>query len=517
MATNFLFIIADQLRADHTGFGGNATVKTPHLDALAARATQFDRAFVANPICMPNRSSILTGRLPSVHGTRFNGIPLDRAAQTFVRQLRDHGYDTAHIGKAHYQNLGDGPDDLVERMFDVPGDSLVDPHPEGWDDFELHARHRRERVDMPADYYGFGHTELLTHHSDLCAGHYFHWVRDQGVDLTALQGRDHALARYDDWSQVYQTAIPEALYPTNYVRDRANAYLEGRAGAAEPFFLHVSFPDPHHPFTPPGRYYDLYDPADIPLPATFDDPHTHSMPHYRAMLARKGQAPKMWVAAFAPSEDQYRHAAAAEYGMISMIDDAIGDILATLTRTGQANDTVIVFTSDHGDMFGDHGMMLKAAMHYDGCLRVPLLIARPGQSGARASSLASSMDLPQTLLDQAGVPAFHGMQGVSLSPVLQDPAATVRDHVLVEEDEMFDMLQIGAPFRARTLITDDARLTRYQSTPQFELFDRRADPDEMTNLAGTDDAAALTAHMTERLADALMAAADTSPKPTHLA
>ena len=112
MKPNVVFIIADQLRADHVGFGGNPIVKTPHLDALADRAMRFDRAYVANPICMPNRSTILTGRMPSVHGTRFNGIALDLAAHTFVREMANQGYQTALVGKAHFQNFGDGPEDL---------------------------------------------------------------------------------------------------------------------------------------------------------------------------------------------------------------------------------------------------------------------------------------------------------------------------------------------------------------------------------------------------------------------
>jgi arylsulfatase A-like enzyme len=517
MQPNFVFIIADQLRADHTGFGGNTIVRTPHLDALASRSVQFDQAFVANPICMPNRSSILTGRMPSVHGTRFNGIPLDKSAHTFVRELKSHGYQTAHIGKAHYQNLGDGPTNLVDEIFKTPGDAWSSPHPIGWDEYELHERHRRERVEMPPDFYGFEHTELVTHHSDLCAGHYYHWAKDKGFELDPLQGPGNALSSYADWAQVYQTAVPEEIYPTRFVAERTCDYLKSAGESSKPFILHTSFPDPHHPFTPPGRYYEMYDPADVPLPATFNDPHTDSMPHYQFMSSRRGKTPRMWVAAFAPSEDQFRHAAAAAYGMISMIDDAVGEILATLDATGLRDNTVVVFTSDHGDMFGDHGMILKGAMHYDGCVRVPLLIDAPGARQARTSSLACSIDLPHTLLGLAGVPEYHGMQGVSLEPLLSDPDAEVRDHVLIEEDEMFDMLFIGHPFRGRTLITPDARLSIYAHTEDGEMFDRHNDPTEMTNLFKKSGHEAQQAELTDLLARTLMDTADTSPKPTRMA
>ncbi|MCZ6616557.1 MAG: sulfatase-like hydrolase/transferase [Gammaproteobacteria bacterium] len=514
---NFLFIIADQLRADHVGFGGNSVVQTPNIDDLAARATQFNRAYVANPICMPNRASILTGRMPSVHGTRFNGIPLDRSAHTFVRELHNNGYHTGHIGKAHYQNLGDGPSGIVDKLFPVPGDALTSPHPDGWDQFEMHEAHQNAYVEMPPDYYGFQHTELLTHHSDLCAGHYYHWVKERGYDLRKLQGPANAKRRYDQWQQVYQTALPEEIYPTRYVADRSCRYLEDMVGSGNPFFLHVSFPDPHHPFTPPGKYYDMYEPASIDLPATFYDPHEASMPHYRFMTRRRGKIPKMWVAAFSPTEDQFRHAAAAEYGMISLIDHAVGQILATLDATGLAENTIVIFTSDHGDMFGDHGIMLKGAMHYEGAIRIPLLIARPEQAALQTEGLAGSLDLAQTLLELAGVPEYHGLQGVSLVPMLDDADVRVRTQVLIEEDEMFDMMLVGHPFRARTLITENERLSIYQHIEQGELFDLSEDPGELHN-AWTDPSRRTNRNdLTEQLARELMNMADTSPKPTHMA
>lgn len=183
---NFLFIVTDQHRADHTGFGGNEVVQTPNLDALAARSVRFDRAYVANPICMPNRSTIMTGRLPSVHGTRQNGIPLDWQVNTFVRELGSAGYRTALVGKGHLQNMGHGVG--MEHFFPVPGDAVASPYPKDWDSLELDERHRRERVDFPEDFYGFGHVDLTVEHGDRCSGHYYQWLLEQGVDPEKLQG-----------------------------------------------------------------------------------------------------------------------------------------------------------------------------------------------------------------------------------------------------------------------------------------------------------------------------------------
>jgi arylsulfatase A-like enzyme len=515
---NFLFIITDQHRPDHTGFGGNPLLRTPHLDSIAARATRFERAFVANPICMPNRSTILTGRLPSVHGTRFNGIPLDWSAQTFVRELREAGYRTRHVGKLHLQNLGDGGGVAQAAMRSWrPGDSLRSPHPAGWDRYEDQTRHRGEHVKMPGDYYGFEHVDLIVNHADYASGHYYQWLLEQGVDPTRLQGRENALPYEPEMKlQVWRTALPEELYPTHYVALRTVEQLEKLAGHDAPFFLHCSFPDPHHPFTPPGRYFELYDPADVPLPETWDDSHAHSLPHYRALLEARGEQ-NFLMAPFSPTETQYREAAAAEYGAIAMIDDAVGEILAALERLALAESTVIVFTSDHGDMFGDHAMMLKAGMHYEGCTRVPLLIATPGRSPAVSRSLASSLDLAQTLLELAGCAEYHGLQGQSLVPILDDSAAVVRDHVLVEEDEIFDLARLGRPLRMRTLLTERARLSLYQGTDAGELFDLERDPDELHNIFDLPEGRALRTDMTEKLARQLMAYADESPRPRSMA
>ncbi len=520
-----VLIITDQHRPDHTGFGGNPVVQTPNLDRLAGRGVIFDRAVVANPICMPNRSTILTGRMPSVHGVRFNGVALDWGANTFVRVLREAGYRTGHIGKAHYQNMGHAPG-LGDFFFPQPGDAVRPGWPEGWDTWEDLTRHRAGFVELPADWYGFDHVDLVVDHADRCGGHYYQWLLEQGVDPATIQGPENKLAAPEvGWDQIYQTGIPEELYPTTYVGMRAVAFIENAAarsagdGPVEPFFLQVSFPDPHHPFTPPGRFYDLYDPRSIPMPATFADPHERSNAAIRQMVQFRGrQAPNMPVAPFACSEEQYREAAAKEYGMITMIDGAVGEVLSALERTGVVNDTVVLFTSDHGDMFGDHGLMLKGGFHYRGCIEVPLLFAGPGIAvGARTDALVGSIDLPETILELCGARPYFGMQGVSFAPVLANPTLPGRERLLVEEDQVFDLLGTGRPLRMRTIVTPEARLTRYEGVDHGELFDLAADPGEMENRWNLDQSRSLQAAMTEHLVEELIRLADDAPKPTHLA
>jgi arylsulfatase A-like enzyme len=502
---NILWIIADQLRADHVGFGGNPIVRTPHLDALAARATVFDRAWVANPICMPNRCSMLTGRMPSAHGVVFNDRSLAWNANTFARELSRAGYRTALIGKSHIQHGLSR--NVVRAQRQAP--TLANPYPDGWDSLENPELYLEGSPSIP-DFYGFQHVEFAIGHADAVAGHHYQWAVQRGADPQLLHTEwgpgSPARARYAPWWQVYQPVLPEEFHSTTFVTEQTIAWLEQRRAqsggnpAPEPFFLQCSFPDPHHPFAPPGRWWDAYRPADMPEPATFDDPLTDAPAHLRVIRALKPS--KNPVQMFGPSRELVRHAMAAEFGLIEMMDQGIGRILTALERLGLADDTIVVFTSDHGEMFGDHGLMLKATMHYQQCLRVPLLIARPGGAAARTRALASSLDLAQTFLDLAGAAPFADMQGTSLVPVLHDPSGSVRDHAFVEED--FPLAQHGSPLplRTRTLVTDRYRYSRY-SSGDVELYDLEADPAELCNLANDPGYRSVRADVTEQLLDAM--------------
>jgi len=512
--------MTDQHRPDFTGFGGNSLVRTPYLDALAAQSTRFNKAYVSNPICMPNRSTIFTGRMPSLHGTRYNGIPLDPRARTFPRSLRDAGYRTAHIGKCHLQNMGSSPEQLARALPDLPPlDSRAENLPDGWDLYENVNRHMSEKVAMPDDYYGFAHVDLSVGHSDGCTGHYFHWARERGFDLADLRGAANAIEVSQPSHHVWRTSVPEEVYPTTYITERTQDYLNHHATtqSGSPFFAVCSYPDPHHPFTPPGKYYDMYDPADIPLPASFHDPHERSTPQYQRMKRKQGQPLKAHVNPFSPTEAEYREMAAKAYGMISMVDDAVGQIFQTLEETNLLDDTIVIFTSDHGDMFGDHGMMLKGAMHYDGCTRIPLLVKRPGHASGICESLVGSIDLAATILSLAGVEPYNGMQSHDLTPLLDNPSETLRETILIEEDQVHDMVHTGRSLRMRTLITDTARLTIYEGLNHGELFNRAEDPAEMHNLFGLPEAVRLQTDLMEKLAHEMMSLGDNSPRPTAFA
>lgn len=511
-------IMADQLAATMVGFGGSLVGSTPNLDALAARSMVFDRAYVAHPICMPSRSSIITGRYPSSHGARVNGIALRPDSNTFVRALRSAGYRTGLIGKSHIQDHGDGAGFVASMRPDqIDGDALIDDRE--WD----HVEKRHRRVDQEADtgdYYGFEHLELTIGHGDEVGGHHAAWARNHGADLEGLGGQDNALEYEPDCSaspipmHMWRTNLPEELHATTFVAERSAAFIHDASQETDPFFVQCSFPDPHHPFTPPGSWFDFYGAADFDLPDTFDDTHSASMPHLRQIVERRGEVAGPY-GAFAPNGEQWRGMAARAHGALRQLDEAVGMILDQLDSDGLTDDTVVVFCADHGEMFGDHGLMLKSAMQYDNVVRVPLTIAVPGSSAGRSSSLVSLVDIAPTLLEAAGAAGYWGLQGTSLMPVLSDPATAVRDAVLIEED--LDLY--GRPMglsRLRTIVTENGRLTVSEGGGG-ELFDFTADPGEMENRYDSADDSSMLDDMRSGLLDLMVSTADRSPFPAQFA
>lgn len=515
---NILLIITDQHRADHTGFGGNKILQTPNLDSIAARGVVFDKAYVANPICMPNRSSILTGVVPSAHGVRFNGVALDPSFDTFVKVLRDEGYKTSLIGKSHLQNMNDGANipDLIYK--DAPTrHTWHGPQNLGWDTHEIESRHREEFVEVPENFYGFDDIAFTTNHSDYCAGHYYQWLLEKGADPKAMQGLKNAKPYDGNWQQLWKTSVPEELYPTRYVAEQTVKRIEASAKGDAPFMIQCSFPDPHHPFTPPGKYFEMYDPEDIPLPETFEQDHSKSPRAFQEMIKRKGEQGFI-MAPFAPTADQFRDMAAKEYGMISMIDDAVGDILGALKSSGQLDNTIIIFTADHGDVFGDHGLMLKSQMHYEGVVRVPFVFAGPGITNGRTNSLVSSLDIGPTVIDLIEGEPLFGSQGKSLKSLLKEPQASHRDAIYIEEEQMFPDPETGRQMNFRSVITAEARLTVRNHHPLLgELYDFSTDPLEMDNLFSDESGKALRDEMMDRLVEQMMQHSTPLRRPTAMA
>ena len=525
---NFLFFITDQHRVDYLGCYGHPVLATPHIDSIARRGTRFTRFYVATPVCMPNRATLMTGRMPSVHGVRSNGCPLSLQSNTFVDALRAAGYATALIGKSHLQNFLDVPP-VLRRAPARPGDQLLDPGfaearkpigSEGGYDQE-HPRRWQSGRDfaMQLPFYGFEHVDLCTAHGDHVGGHYYVWLKAQRPDADALRERKNQLPHDYVCPQAYRTPIPEALYPTAYVADRSCEWLDRYAagGRDRPFFLMASFPDPHHPFTPPGRYWSMYRPQDMALPASF---HPGNRPLARPVawaLAQRegGKAVLTEQAAFAVDEREAREAMALSCGMIAMIDDAVGRVLARLTACGLADDTIVVFTSDHGDFLGDHRLLLKGPAHYDSITHVPLIWAEPGAQRERSCDLlAGTFDLAPTILDRARVQPYNGIQGVSLVSAMGEAgSAATRDSMVIEDDQQRPTLGYQTPPRLRTLVTRRWRMTIAHDDDWAELYDLANDPHEMDNLFEDPGHRGIRAELMEKLAYRQMELADRSPLP----
>ena len=510
---NVLFIITDQQRADHTGFMGNDIVQTPHLDALASRGMVFENAWVANPVCMPNRSSLMTGRMPTAHGVIFNDRSLEWGAATHVRQFREAGWRTALIGKSHLQHG-------LSRNSVVPVDrtATVDHgYSAGWDQLEDDEIFGTSAADAaapewPEDFYGFGHVELSIDHGARITGHHLLWALDRGAryeDLVVpMSSESPAKRRSDRWWQIYQPPYGEEFHSTNFVAEQTIAFIDDAVEANEPWYAWASFPDPHHPMTPPGQWYDRHDASEIELPPSIDDELTNAPDYLRRFQQVAAADQRGWVSPFGATDPELvREATAATYGAVEFIDDAVGRILESIDDHGDLDNTIVVFTSDHGDMMGDHGLMTKGFMPFRGTQQVNLVIDDPRRPAGRSASLASSIDLGPTLMDLCAVPVHDGVQGSSLAPTLDDPTVATRDHLLIEDDVGKSLSRlIRIPHRIRTLVADDGmKLTRY-GTGETMLFDLTNDPYELNELSHRDRARTTVAN--ERLLDAMIELTD---------
>ena len=503
---NFLVIMTDQHRWDHLGCYGNPDVRTPNIDGLAQSGLRVDGFHVSNPICQPNRACLATGQISTVNGCRQNGIPLALEALTYAEVLRSAGWRTGLVGKAHFQNVTNIP--APARKPAGQGEELPEHLRRAWSaqrDGQAYGHEARTLWStnpahaLPQPYYGFEHVRLCIGHGDTVEGHYTGWLKARHPDPDSLRGPANALPDpHMAVSQCWRTALPEALYPTAYVAEEAAAFIDGHDDDT-PFLLVMSFPDPHHPFTPPGRYADMYDPAGLTLPPSFSRPISarNDLPAALRRPYDMGDADPQSHWPWHVNEAAMRRILAFNYGAISFVDDAVGQVLALLAARGLDEDTVVVFMSDHGDYMGDHGTVLKMGLHYQSVVRVPFLWrdeARPELRGTRALQ-ASAIDFAPTILERAGLKVPVGMQGRDIF----GPDGG-RAPVLIEDPGIGVFADADARTAVVSLIDGGWRLSLFEETPGWgELYDLAGDPDENVNL--WDEPAAMP--MRVRMLDAL--------------
>ena len=530
---SFLFFITDQQRWDHVGYAGNAIVQTPNIDRIAEGGSWLSRFYVSSPTCMSNRATFMTGRIPRVNGVRYNGIPLDLDSVTFVDLLLAAGYRTALVGKSHLQGMTSEsakvPREVYPDGLRPPPDALAEARRTSYarDDYawEMSQEWARpghaENIRTP--FYGFEDVAFCLGHGDLVTGHYSAWLRKKAPDLDVQPGLAGARAVSEvRAAQVYLPAVPEDLYPTRFVQEETVAWLEGHAerGEGRPFFVQCSFPDPHHPFTPAGRYYGMYDADEVGLPPSFHTPTRDATPPLARLWDEyeRGTESTRWTYPFVTGERRARDMLAKTYGQITMIDDAVGAVLDTLQRVGLAENTVICFLSDHGEYLGDHGLMLKGPMQYQSIVRTPFAWRDPDPAYNRGhlEEMGSMLDLARTVLSRAGLQPYNGVQGVDLCPLFRGESA-MRDEVLVEYTTQYPYLGFDDLVTVSTLIDRRWRISVWQNRDWGELYDLSNDPHELTNLWNDPASARVRESLLIRRVHALQNHADTSPYPLSVA
>ena len=519
---SYILFITDQQRFDNLGCNGHPVLRTPHIDAMAAEGVNHKKFYVSSPVCMPNRASLVTCRMPSSHGVRSLGIPLSHDNVTFVDLLRAAGYDTALIGKSHLQTVTSWPvklDPPVERDgFEKPPADLAEAVRSDLDDarykYEQDSFYQTVSPDVPKPFYGFDeYISVLRHGFNTGGDHELH-LKQVAPDVLDLRSRDNQFPHDYSCPQAIRTKVPEEHYSTSYIADRACEWLAARKGNPAPFFLMVSFPDPHHPFTPPGKYWDMYKPEDMTVPAAYaaDD---WDPPEYvkiaerdRAADPSLGQRSGYSVAV---SEREAQEAQALTCGMIAMIDDAVGRVRDAVQDAGVADRTVQIYTSDHGDHLGDHRLLFKGAEQYDTLTHVPFIWSDPnGASGEETQELAQTHDIGTTILEHARIEPAIGMQG----QVMAVAGGKGRDTVHIQYETQRTQEAFGQRPRVHTVIRGRWRLSMYLGKCKNELFDLEVDPGELTNLWDDPGHAAVRAEMTELLAEMEIAVADRVPLPT---
>jgi arylsulfatase A-like enzyme len=473
---NILFICTDQQRYDALGCYGNRAIQTPAIDNLAADGVLFEQCYVQSPVCAPSRASLVTGQYPHNHGLWANGVGLPEHHSLFSKALAGNGYTCGMVGKMH-----------LSHCF---------------------AGRTEERRDDGYSYYKWAHDPSHTSPEN----DYHHWLSEKFPERF-----EEALAgglRVRHQAGTFDTMPTEAHY-SRWTSERAIEFLDQEHGSSDPFFLWVNFFDPHHPFVAPEEYLARYDPDTLPDPVGFAGELAIKPPIQQEASDESYAGFARGFSTYSPQE--IKQVIAAYYAMITLIDDEVKRILDRLESLGLDDDTIVIFTSDHGEMLGDHQLLLKGPMLYDCAVRVPLIMRWPGHLPAaeRRSDLVQWLDLTSTFTELAGLAPMPAAQGTSLLPLARgDAYAVPRDWALCE------YLNSGHPYDPPVymtmLRTGDFKLVVSHGEPATarartgELYNLATDPDELVNLWDNPDFSSSRIELERMLLDVLVATGNRS-------
>ncbi len=451
---NILLIMADQMAAPALPVYGHPVVKAPKLQALAEAGVVFDSAYCASPLCAPARFSMFAGQLPSRIGAYDNAAEFPASVPTFLHYLRALGYQTSLSGKHHFI----GPD-------------------------QLHGAEERLTSDIyPAD---FGWTpswetpdEALSWHHNLLS------VVEAGPCRRDLQ------IDFDD-ETAYQSV--------------RKLYDLARSADERPFFHLVSFTHPHDPYNITPEYWGRYDHVAIDLPSVPAIPYAERDPHSRRLYDNYKMGD------YRITDEHIRNARHAYYGAISYVDDRVGELLRALEATGLSDDTLVVFTGDHGDMLGERGMWYKMSF-FEWSVRVPLIVYAPGRfAPRRVARHVSHLDLLPTLIELAGggLAPVEPLDGRSLLPLLEGDASAWGD------DTVYGEYLAEGSISPLLMVRHGRYKYVYCAEDPAQLYDLEADPQELHNLAGQGDFRALERQMAALL-EARWSAAERAALTEHV-
>lgn len=476
---NILFIMTDQESVSLSGCYGNKVIRTPARDSIARNGIRFNNHYVASFPCSPSRATMITGLYAHHHGIVTNGIVLDEKIETLGSQLGRAGYATTWIGKSHLGGWFEPHDEETcpyheLEMTDMgyvwqkhPGGAGGEDYPlngfetwvSGWTDYRNYLQTTDLPDDIKADRWVGGHQVMQS-------------APDSGHAYSRLTAEHHM---------------------ASWMAGEAVAAI-GRAGESDnPFCMVLSFYAPHHPVAPPKPYDTLYSIDDVVLPESYRNaPHTKNLPGVNPENNHDNYIAGSWT------EAQSKGYLARYMGYVTYLDDQIARVLDALKRQGLYENTIVVFSSDHGDMLCEQGMIYKHTFNgYDTLMKVPLTVQWPAgiRAGQVHEGLSSHVDLVPTLLELAGVAQTADMDGESMAGVLTGRSETARDEVVV------DVLNEGLMIRrGQWKFVLNAALTGGKMVRKMdELYDLANDPHEISNLAFEPAHAERVASMTQRV------------------